>query len=60
MLVLGAENDAVFSWAEVERTAKAYGVMAHRIDATAHDIMLEERWKEAADIILGWLESRGL
>jgi hypothetical protein len=27
---------------------------------TAHDVMLEDRWKDAADIILNWLKGQKL
>lgn len=57
VLVIGAENDAIFTVNEVERTARAYGTQAYIIPDTAHDIMLEPNWKQAADIMLKWLEN---
>lgn len=57
ILVIGAENDTIFTVKDVKRTAKAYGTTAHIIPDTAHDIMLEANWQQAADIILNWLET---
>ena len=56
MLVLGAENDAIFTVDEVEATAKRYNAKCKIIPGIAHDIMLESKWKEAADTIIQWLE----
>jgi alpha-beta hydrolase superfamily lysophospholipase len=56
MLVLGAENDAIFTVDEVEATAKMHNAEFKVIPGIAHDIMLESKWKEVADIIIQWLE----
>ena len=56
MLVLGGENDAIFSVDEIEATAKWYNAKCEVIPGIAHDIMLESKWKEAADTIIQWLE----
>jgi pimeloyl-ACP methyl ester carboxylesterase len=60
LLVLGAENDRIFSTAEVRATAKAYGTEAEFFPNMAHDMMLEAGWQTVADRILGWLGERGL
>ena len=57
MLVLGAENDAVFSVKEVEATAVAYNTQAHIFPNMAHDMMLEAGWPAVAGVILAWLGS---
>jgi len=54
--VLGAENDELFTVDEVETTAKRYNAECKIIPGIAHDIMLESKWKEAADTIIQWLE----
>jgi pimeloyl-ACP methyl ester carboxylesterase len=60
VLVLGAERDAVISRRETERTARSYGTRAVFIPDTAHDMMLEHTWRDAADAIINWLPSIGL
>lgn len=58
MLVLGAQDDALFSPAEVRRTAAAYGAEVDVISDLAHDMMLDTRWPVVAQRILDWLEAR--
>jgi pimeloyl-ACP methyl ester carboxylesterase len=60
LLVLGAENDRVFTTSEQRRTARAYKTEAIVYPQMAHDMMLEAGWGSAADRILEWLHSRGL
>ncbi len=60
MLVLGAENDALFCRKEVEATARAYKTEAEFFPNMAHDMMLEPGWRNVADRILTWLRERGL
>jgi pimeloyl-ACP methyl ester carboxylesterase len=60
MLVLAAGNDRVFSVAEAEATAIAYGTEAVVFPGMAHDMMLEANWRQVADGMLGWLRERGL
>jgi pimeloyl-ACP methyl ester carboxylesterase len=59
VLVLGAEGDTFFTRKEVEATARAY-----RTEATsfpmAHNMMLEDGWKDVADHILRWLDGLDL
>ncbi len=57
LLVLGAERDAIFSPAEVEATARAYGVTAEIVPGMAHDMMLEKDWEKVAARIADWLEA---
>jgi len=56
MLVLGGENDAIFTVGEVEATAKRYNAECKIIPGITHDMMLESKWVEAADTIFQWLE----
>jgi alpha-beta hydrolase superfamily lysophospholipase len=60
MLVLAAENDQVFTVAEEEKTAEAYGATAVTFPSMAHDMMLEPGWQNVADHILNWLSEQGL
>lgn len=55
LLVLGAENDTIFSVESVQKTAESYGTEAVIIPDMAHDMMLESRWQEAADHIVHWV-----
>jgi alpha-beta hydrolase superfamily lysophospholipase len=60
MLVLGAENDRIFSRSEVEATAEAYGTRPRIFPNMAHDMMLEPGWKQVADEIIQWFDRLGL
>jgi len=52
MLVLGGENDTIFSVPEVEATARAYGTDAKIFQNMAHNMMHEKDWRAVADYIL--------
>jgi alpha-beta hydrolase superfamily lysophospholipase len=60
ILLIGAMNDTIFSPRQMEATAKAYHTSAKMLSNTAHDIMLEDHWQNAAEIILNWLKGRKL
>lgn len=60
LLVLAAANDRVFSAAEQQATARAYGTEAEIFPDMAHDMMLEPNWQHAADRMLAWLQEQGL
>lgn len=60
MLVLGAENDQVFTQHEVRQTAKAYRTSAEFFPNMAHDMMLELDWQAVADRMLAWLSEQKL
>jgi pimeloyl-ACP methyl ester carboxylesterase len=59
-LVLGAENDTIFSQRQVRRTAAVYGAEAVIFPDMGHDMMLEPGWQAVAERIDGWLTARGL
>jgi alpha-beta hydrolase superfamily lysophospholipase len=59
LLVLGAEQDACITRAEVDATARAYGTDAEFFDM-GHDMMLEPGWAAVAERICAWLGERGL
>ena len=60
MLVLGAENDNLFSPNDIRRTAKAYQAQHTIFSNMAHDMMLERGWQGVVDRILEWLAEKGL
>jgi len=60
VLVVGGGADFLFPPSDSETTARAYGTTAHVVPDSGHDLMLETRWQEAADAMLGWLGAQGL
>jgi pimeloyl-ACP methyl ester carboxylesterase len=60
ILVLAAQNDAVFTVDEAQATARAYHAESEVFPDMAHDMMLEAGWQVVADRILVWLQARGL
>lgn len=52
VFVMGALEDTVFTPAEIEKTAAAYGRQAVMFADMAHDMMLAEGWKQVAETIL--------
>ncbi|MBN8982663.1 MAG: alpha/beta hydrolase [Rhizobiales bacterium] len=57
-LVIGGATDTIFSVADAEATARAYGTVAEIFPDTAHDMMLEPRWRDVAARIADWLDSK--
>lgn len=55
LLVLGAENDRLFSPDQIHDTARHYGTTATILPGLAHDLMLDLLWPRAAEAILQWL-----
>ena len=58
MLVLGAARDNMLAPREIEATARAYHTRCEIVPDVAHDSMLERRWGDVAERILGWLNER--
>jgi pimeloyl-ACP methyl ester carboxylesterase len=58
MLVLAAEDDRVFTVAEQQKTAEAYGADFVLLPNIAHDIMLDTNWKQAAAALHDWLKQK--
>jgi pimeloyl-ACP methyl ester carboxylesterase len=58
LLVLGAEDDIIFTQQEVRATAAAYHTEADFFPKMAHDMMLEPEWADVAELIDAWLETR--
>ncbi len=57
MLVLGGGADATILPSEVQATARAYGTTAQIFPATAHDMMLEPKWRDVANAILAFAKT---
>lgn len=60
LLILGAENDAIFNPNEMEATAAAYDKKPEFFKGMAHDMMLEDGWQAVADRIIEWLDEKGM
>jgi pimeloyl-ACP methyl ester carboxylesterase len=60
LLVIGAENDRIFTVSEQRKTAQAYNTEALLYPQMAHDMMLEPGWEVVADCILNWLNTQNL
>jgi pimeloyl-ACP methyl ester carboxylesterase len=58
MLVIAGGKDRLFSVAEEEATARAYGTEAVVFPAMAHNLMAEPGWQAVADRIIAWLVER--
>jgi len=56
VIVMGAEEDRLFSETEIEKTAGAYGRKAIMFPGMAHDMMLEDQWQKVAERILAELQ----
>lgn len=59
MLVLAGQDDFVFSPRDTAASARAFGADWHLIPNLAHDVMLDTRWRAAADAIRVWLGRHG-
>ncbi|MEM7372454.1 MAG: alpha/beta hydrolase [Bacteroidota bacterium] len=58
LLVLGAENDQIFSVKDIQNTARKYNTESIIFENMAHDMMLEANHNEVSNKILEWLDSR--
>ena len=56
ILVLGAEDDAIFTRRQVEAVARAHRTTAEFVPDMAHDMMLEKGWEAVATRIGGWAD----
>ncbi|MEO8396353.1 MAG: alpha/beta fold hydrolase, partial [Chloroflexota bacterium] len=59
-LIIGGANDQLFHPQELEALGKLYNANVTILPDTAHDVMLEATWKQAADRIMGWLTEKGI
>ncbi len=53
--VLGGEKDVVIPPRDVEETARRYGTRAHILPGLPHAMMLDVRWREAAEALADFL-----
>lgn len=60
LLVLGATDDNLISYNEVEATAMSYNTRAEFFPDMGHAMMLDIGWQGVADRILNWLNEQGL
>ena len=60
MLVLGGEDDGTLTNDEVHATARAYGTQATLFPRMGHNMMLEPRWQDVAEVICEWLVRKNL
>ncbi|GBC06254.1 hypothetical protein RclHR1_06710004 [Rhizophagus clarus] len=59
MIVIGAGEDAsVDNLKHIEETAEAYGVGYDIIEGSGHEIMLDLKWEEAANVIFDRIQER--
>lgn len=54
--VLGGDADRIIPFDEVWRTALYYGVSPTILSGLPHAVMVDTKWKEAADALHGWLK----
>jgi len=57
ILVIGAENDTIFSIKDNEKTAKQYDAELVIIEDIAHDMMLDTNHEKVSTKILEWLQT---
>jgi pimeloyl-ACP methyl ester carboxylesterase len=55
VLVVSAGFDGLFTAAEMERTAAAYGADLITVPGAAHDLMIDARWAEMARAVEAWI-----
>jgi pimeloyl-ACP methyl ester carboxylesterase len=60
LLILGAENDTIFTMDELKQTAAEYDTYPEFFKGMAHDMMLEKDWQNVADRIITWLGEKGI
>lgn len=56
LLVLGAADDVLFTPAQAQGIGRAWRAPVVMLPDTAHGVMVDTRWKAAADAVLDWLD----
>jgi len=56
VLVFGGDKDVIVDAEALDETARAHGVTPVRLPGAAHDAMLGPRWRDAAEVLLAWLQ----
>jgi len=57
LMVVGAENDYLIPIADLQKTAKRYGVEPLVVKGASHNFFMESGWEPIAEKILAFLES---
>ncbi len=57
VLVLGTPDDSLVSIRDVRDTARRYDAELIEFPGIGHDLMLDRRWAEPAEAMLGWIDS---
>ncbi|MCB0827688.1 MAG: alpha/beta hydrolase [Solirubrobacterales bacterium] len=57
VLVLGTPDDALIPIDDVRDTARRYDAELIEFPGIGHDLMLDRRWAEPAEAMLGWIDS---
>jgi pimeloyl-ACP methyl ester carboxylesterase len=60
VLVLASPDDALVPVRGMRSTAARYGADVREFPGMGHDLMLDARWREPLDAMLGWLRKNGL
>ena len=60
VLVMGARNDQFIPPELVLETAHFYRTRAEVLPDMAHAMMLEQNWRDAAELLLGWLDQMAI
>jgi pimeloyl-ACP methyl ester carboxylesterase len=56
VLVVGGANDPTCTPKTQAKIARAYGGKPVIVEGVSHDLMLEPRWRAAADVVRAWVE----
>ncbi|GIL00719.1 MAG: alpha/beta hydrolase [Alphaproteobacteria bacterium] len=59
VMVVGGQDDFLFSPASQHSTARAFGGACHIIAGAPHDLMLSSQWRQAADLFIDWIGKLG-
>jgi pimeloyl-ACP methyl ester carboxylesterase len=60
VLLLATPDDNLVPVRGMRATAARYGAEVREFPGMGHDLMLDARWREPLDAMLGWLHERGL
>jgi pimeloyl-ACP methyl ester carboxylesterase len=60
VLVLATPDDPLLPSSSIRPTAARYGADLQEFPGMGHDLMLDTRWREPLDAMLGWLRDRGI
>lgn len=58
--VMGGTTDKLISVSAMQRTGLFYGVKTQMFDDLAHSVMVDTRWRQVADAMFDWLDTKVL